>query len=140
MWDITGDLIMKKNVKKILVIVGFSLLGCLVGYFVVKTQESQLQNPQYLKVWVRNNMPIPEPLSYLSAMTGFAMLFGGIPTGIIIFMYIVNRVVAKEKVKTGWIFLAGILLFPMYTVIGAVVILPVLVFQIVICVTKRDVP
>lgn len=127
---------MKDSIKKILSILGFSLLGCLVGYLVVKTQESQLQNSQYLELWIQNSMPVPEPMDYFSAMIGFAILFGGIPTGIILFKYIVNRIVAKDKATTGWLFLAGIILFPIYTVIGAVIMFPVLIYQIVIFIIK----
>lgn len=128
---------MKDNLKRILSILGFNLLGCLVGYLVVKTQESQLRNPQFLEFWAKNNMPVPEPMGYLSAMIGFVILFGGIPTGIMLFKYLVNRVVAKEKAVTGWVFLAGIILFPIYTVIGAVIMLPVLIYQIIKFVTQN---
>lgn len=123
---------MKDSTKKILLILGFSLLGCLVGYLLVKTQESQLLEPKYLEFWAKNNMSVPEPMGYLSAMIGFVFLFGGIPTGLIIYKYLVNRVVAKDKATSAWIFLAGIILFPIYTVIGAIIMLPVLIYQIVV--------
>lgn len=127
---------MKKRIKKILVIVIFILLGSVIGYFVVKTQATQLQDPQYLEFWTRNNMPIPEPLSYSESVIGFAMLFGGIPTGFIMLKYTINRISMKESVKAGWVFLVEILLFPIYIVIGSVGILPVLIYQIVKCVAK----
>ncbi len=39
------------------------------------------------------NMPLPEPIPYKNAVIGFLLLFGGIPTGIIGYSYLVKKYV-----------------------------------------------
>lgn len=121
---------MNKRVRNIFIIIGCCVIGGIVGYIVVKTQQLQLQDPEYLEIWRKNNMPIPEPISFRRAISGFAILFGGIPSGLMIFKFTVNKFVLEKKGKLGWILLAGIVLFPIYTVIGSIGIIPVLVFQV----------
>ena len=38
-------------------------------------------------------MPLPEPIPYKNAVIGFLLLFGGIPTGIIGYSYLVKKYV-----------------------------------------------
>ena len=55
---------MKKELKQILFICVFLIIGCVLGYFAALNQMNQLSDPEYIAFWTSQNMSVPEPLGF----------------------------------------------------------------------------
>lgn len=99
---------MKKEQKQIIAICAFLIIGCILGYFVAANQINQLSDPEYIAFWTNKNMPIPEPLGYTKSIISFALLFSGIPTGLIFYSSISKKWLTPIVPKT----IIGIITFP----------------------------
>ena len=128
----------KEILKNITVISIFMLIGVVIGYCVAQTQQSQLSDPEYIKFWTDNNMPLPEPISYLHAIIGFLMIFGGIPTGIIGYRYVLKKYTRLEYIAKSLFVIISIMLFPFYTVMGAVICIPFLIVQLIVLIFAKE--
>ena len=128
----------KKIVKNIIIIGAFMILGAAIGYYVVQTQQSQLTDPEYIKFWSDKNMHFPEPIPYKNAVIGFLLLFGGIPTGIIGYSYLVKKYVRLNCIAKPLFAFISVMLFPLYTVIGAVICIPVIIIQFFMLIFMKE--
>ena len=52
---------MKKELKQILFVCVFLIIGCVLGYFTALNQMNQLSDPEYIALWTSQNMSVPEP-------------------------------------------------------------------------------
>lgn len=116
---------MKKEQKQIMSICAFLIIGCVLGYFVAVNQINQLSNPEYIAFWMNNNMPVPEPLGYTKSIISFALLFSGIPTGLIFY----NDISKKWMTPLAPKIIIGIITFPIYTCIGIVGSIPFIIYK-----------
>ena len=82
---------MKKELKQILLICLFLIIGCVLGYFVALNQMNQLSDPEYIAFWTSQNMSVPEPLGFTRSILSFGLLFAGIPTGLIFYSGLVKK-------------------------------------------------
>lgn len=114
------------------------IVGAAIGYYVVQTQQSQLTDPEYIKFWSDKNMHLPEPIPYKNAVIGFLLLFGGIPTGIIGYSYLVKKYVRLNCIAKPLFAFISVVLFPLYTVIGAVICIPVIIIQFIILIFMKE--
>lgn len=117
---------MKKEGKQILYIFIFLLLGCAIGYFVAVTQLNQVSDPEYIAFWESQNMSVPEPIGFPRSIISFGMLFAGIPTGLIFFSNIVKKWLTPVAPKI----IIGFLTWPIYTLVGVVLVVPFVVYLI----------
>lgn len=128
----------EKILKNIMVISIFMIIGAVIGYAVVRTQQSQLTDPEYIKFWADNNMPLPEPLSYPHTVIGFLIMFGGIPTGIIGYSYFLKKYTRFHQIAKPLAVIISIMLFPIYIVIGAAVCIPLLMIQLFVLIFAKE--
>ena len=124
---------MKKEQKQIMSICAFLIIGCVLGYFVAANQINQLSNPEYIAFWTNNNMPVPEPLGYTKSIISFALLFSGIPTGLIFYRNISKKWLTPIAPKI----IIGIIAFPIYTCIGIISSIPFIIYE-VICLFRNS--
>ena len=82
---------MKKELRHIIYIIVFALIGMMLGYMLVNLQHEQIKDPEYLAVLASHNFPIPEPMEFKEGMASLAFIFSGIPTGSIIYRYLSNK-------------------------------------------------
>ena len=68
---------MKKELKQILLICLFLIIGCVLGYFVALNQMNQLSDPEYIAFWTSQNMSVPEPLGFTRSILSFATVYKG---------------------------------------------------------------
>lgn len=83
-------------------------------------------------------MPLPEPIPYKNAVIGFLLLFGGIPTGIIGYSYLVKKYVRLNCIAKPLFAFISVMLFPLYTVIGAVICIPVIIIQFFMLIFMKE--
>lgn len=115
---------MKKEQKQMMIISIFLIIGCLLGYFVAVNQINQLNDPEYISFWTNNNMPVPEPLGYTKSIISFALLFSGIPTGLIFYKSISKKWLTPIAPKI----IIGVIAFPIYTCIGIISSIPFIIY------------
>ncbi len=66
----------EKELKQILLICLFLIIGCVLGYFVALNQMNQLSDPEYIAFWTsQKNMSVPEPLGFTRSILSFGLLF-----------------------------------------------------------------
>lgn len=127
---------MKKELKQVLVVAVFIIVGGIIGYAVATTQTGQLSDPEYIAFWTSKNMTVPEPIGYVRGVAGFGLLMGGIPTGLILFNHIIRKCLTPTAPKI----IIGIIAFPIYTVIGVVCSIPFIVYNIIFsCLCKKNI-
>lgn len=102
---------MKKELKQILLICLFLIIGCVLGYFVALNQMNQLSDPEYIAFWTSQNMSVPEPLGFTRSILSFGLLFAGIPTGLIFYSGLVKKWLTPIAPKI----IIGFVTFPIYT-------------------------
>ena len=66
---------MRKELKQVLVICGFFIIGCVLGYFVAVHQINLLSDPAYIASLTSQNMAIPEPLGFTRSILSFWITF-----------------------------------------------------------------
>ena len=115
---------MKKEQKQMMIISIFLIIGCLLDYFVAVNQINQLSDPEYIVFWSNNNMPVPEPLGYTKSIISFALLFSGIPTGLIFYRNISKKWLTPIAPKI----IIGVIAFPIYTCIGIISSIPFIIY------------
>lgn len=125
---------MKPAGKRILLIVLFVLLGMLIGYRTAVTQNLQLKDPEYIAFFTDHQLPVPEPIGLTQAMGGFALLLSGIPTGLMLFQFAAARWFTSTAPKI----LLAILTFPIYTLLGIVTSIPVLLCNLYLLFRPRS--
>lgn len=124
---------MKKEQKQVMIICIFLIIGSVLGYFVAVNQINQLSDPEYIVFWSNNNMPVPEPLGYTKSIISFALLFLGIPTGLIFYRNISKKWLTPIAPKI----IIGIIAFPIYTCIGIISSIPFIIYE-VICLFRNS--
>lgn len=124
---------MKKEQKQVMIICIFLIIGSVLGYFVAVNQINQLSDPEYIVFWSNNNMPVPEPLGYTKSIISFALLFSGIPTGLIFCRNISKKWLTPIAPKI----IIGIIAFPIYTCIGIISSIPFIIYE-VICLFRNS--
>lgn len=120
----------KKVMRNIIIISLFMIIGSIIGVCMIKTQQAQLLDSEYIKFWHDNNMEVPEPISSNVMIIGFLLLFGGIPTGIIEYVSFLKKYVKISSIITPLLLLGSFMLFPLYGLVGAVTCVPFLIFEI----------
>ena len=108
---------MKKELKQILFVCVFLIIGCVLGYFTALNQMNQLSDPEYIALWTSQNMSVPEPLGFTRSIFSFGLLFAGIPTGLMFYSGIVKKWLTPIAPKI----IIGFVTFPIYTLVGVIV-------------------
>ncbi len=116
---------MKKELKQILFICAFFLIGCVLGYFTAVHQMKQLSDPEYIAFWAGQNMAVPEPLGLTRSILSFGLLFSGIPTGLIFYHGIARKWLTPIAPKI----IIGFAAFPIYTLAGVVGSIPFMIYR-----------
>ncbi len=116
---------MRKEQKQIVMICIFLIIGGILGYFVAANQIKQLSDPAYIAFWTEHNMPVPAPLGYAKGIISFALLFSGMPAGWIFYNELSQKWLTSRAPKI----LIGIIMFPIYTCIGAVGAIPFVLYK-----------
>ena len=116
---------MKKELKQILLICLFLIIGCVLGYFVALNQMNQLSDPEYIAFWTSQNMSVPEPLGFTRSILSFGLLFAGIPTGLIFYSGLVKKWLTPIAPKI----IIGFVTFPIYTLAGVIGSIPFIIYQ-----------
>lgn len=120
----------RKVMRNIVIISLFMIIGSIIGVCIIKTQQAQLLDPEYIKFWNDNNMEVPEPMPSNVVIIGFLLLLGGIPTGIIEYAVFFKKYVKTSYIIKPLVILGSVMLFPIYGLVGAVTCIPFLVFEI----------
>ena len=120
----------KKVMRNIIIISLFMIIGSIIGVCIIKTQQAQLLDPEYIKFWSDNNMEVPEPMPSNVVIIGFLLLIGGIPTGIMEYMFFLKKYVKTSYIIKPLVILGSIMLFPIYGLVGAITCIPFLLFEI----------
>lgn len=116
---------MRRELKQILYVCAFWLIGGMLGYFVVTNQMNQMSDPEYIALWASQNMAVPEPLGYTRGILSFGLLFSGIPTGLMLYCGIVRKWLTPIAPKM----IIGLITFPIYTLVGAIGSIPFVVYK-----------
>ena len=116
--------------RNIVIISLFMIIGSIIGVCIIKTQQAQLLDPEYIKFWSDNNMAVPEPMPNNVIIIGFLLLIGGIPIGIMEYMSFLKKYVKTSYMIKSLVILGSIMLFPIYGLVGAVTCIPFLFFEI----------
>lgn len=124
---------MKKECKQILCIMGFMLIGALLGYVVASEQYALLADPEFLRSLAEHNLQVPEPFTYLHAILGFIFLFAGIPTGVIIYCHFADKWLNSLAPKV----MIAIITFPIYMMFGVICALPILIYKLFVLIKCR---
>lgn len=128
----------KKKIMRNIVVISLSMIiGSLIGVTIVKTQQAQLSNPEYIKFWNDNNMEVPEPMPCNVVIIGFLLLIGGIPTSIIEYIIFLRKYVKSSEMSKTFVVFGSVMLFPIYGLVGAVTCIPFLFFEIYLLVLER---
>ena len=132
-YKVKGRYTVKKEQKQIAAICACLLIGCILGCFVAAAQISQFNDPEYIALWADKNMPVPEPLGYAKCMISFALLFSGIPTGLIFYKNLSKRWLTAAAPKI----IIGVIAFPIYSCIGAIASVPFIIYKESISIIKK---
>ena len=116
---------MRRELKQVLYVCAFWLIGGMLGYFVVTNQMNQMSDPEYIAFWASQNMAAPEPLGYTRGILSFGLLFSGIPTGLMLYCGIVRKWLTPIAPKM----IIGLITFPIYTLVGAIGSIPFVVYN-----------
>lgn len=127
---------MEKGWKRLILVAGCLLFGCLLGYFVTVTQAREQDDPAYLAFFEERGLPVPEPAEPGNNIIGVGLLLGGVPTGLMLYQYIADR----WKIHAGRKLLIGIVAFPIYTLLGVLGVVPFLIGQTVRLFRKKYQP
>lgn len=100
--------------------------GSILGTLIVKSQQARLLDP--------------EPIPSNSLIIGCWLLFGGIATGIIEYVFFLKKYVKTSSMSVVLLLFGSIMLLPIYGIIGAVTCIPFLIFQIYLLIfrSKRN--
>ncbi len=124
---------MSKEWKRLLLVAGCLLIGCLLGYFVSVTQAREQDDPAYLAYFEEHDLPVPEPAEPLNNIAGAGLLLAGVPTGLMLYRHIGG----KWRLCAGKKLLIGIVTFPIYTLLGVVGVIPFLLYQVIRLVLRK---
>ena len=116
---------MKKELKQILFVCVFLIIGCVLGYFTALNQMNQLSDPEYIAFWTSQNMSVPEPLGFTRSIFSFGLLFAGIPTGLMFYSGIVKKWLTPIAPKI----IIGFVAFPIYTLVGVIGSIPFIIYK-----------
>lgn len=125
---------MKKELRQILFICAFLIIGCVIGYFFAVNQINQFKNPDFISLLASHNMPLPEPIDITMSIMLFGWLFSGIATGIIFYLNISKKWLTPIAPKT----FMGIITFPFYTLAGVIGIIPFTIYNLIILFRKNS--
>ena len=124
---------MRKEWKRLLLVAGCLLIGCLLGYFVSVTQAREQDDPAYLAYFEEHDLPVPEPAEPLNNIIGAGLLLAGVPTGLMLY----QRIADKRGLRAGRKLLIGLVTFPIYTLLGVIGAIPFLLYQVVRLVLRK---
>ena len=127
---------MEKGWKRLILVAGCLLFGCLLGYFVTVTQAREQDDPAYLAFFEERGLPVPEPAEPGNNIIGAGLLLGGVPPGLMLYQYIADQ----WKIHAGRKLLIGIVAFPIYTLLGVLGVVPFLIGQTVRLFRKKSQP
>lgn len=119
---------MKKDLKQVLIILIFLILGFEAGYLLEITQKNLLNDPSYIEIWTSNNMPVPETPGFAKSIVLCGLLFSGVPTGFIFYIGIANNF--TSSIVTKIIF--GFLTYPIYAIAGVLGSIPFVIYKLII--------
>lgn len=119
----------KKLLKQILWILSFIVIGGIIGYFIALGEHNRQYEPAFIEIFISQGLEVPEPIEYSEAMFGFALLFSGIPTGLILFKQLSYKWLTWYSKPISEVII-GVVMFPFYTAIGAVISIPMLIWKI----------
>lgn len=72
---------MEKGWKRLILVAGCLLFGCLLGYFVTVTQAREQDDPAYLAFFEERGLPVPEPQSLGTTSSVRGCFWAGSPRG-----------------------------------------------------------
>lgn len=116
---------MKQELKQILVICVFLIIGCVIGYFAAVSQINQFKDPEFIELLASYNMPVPEPMGHTKSIILFGWLFAGIATGGIFY----NSIAKKWLTPIAPKIFIGFITFPIYTVAGTIGVIPFIIYK-----------
>ena len=116
---------MKQELKQLLFIGAFGVIGCLIGSFFAANEINQLNDPEFLALLASHNMSVPEPIGLTKSIVLFGWLFPGIATGIIFY----NGIAKKWLTPIAPKIFVGIITFPFYTLAGLVGLIPFIIYK-----------
>lgn len=122
---------MKKELKHLISIIIVAIIGSIVGYILGQIQINQLQNPDFIQQLISHNMMIHEPIGIINSMMLGACIFSGVATGLMIYNHFTAKIKFVIKV------IVGILLFPFYSILGIVGVIPYFIFNIVLLIKNK---
>lgn len=117
---------MKKDLKHILFICIFVIIGCALVYFGAESQRSALEDPKYIMLLKQHNFPIPEPQDIKEAIMSCGYIFSGIATGIIFY----NKLAKIRLTPAAPKIFIGFMTFPFHAVAGMIGVIPFMFYKI----------
>lgn len=87
---------MKKELKQILFICVFLIVGCIIGYFFAIYQINQYKDPAFMELLASHNMSTSEPIGLTKSIINFGCLLAGIATGGIFYNSIAKKMVNPD--------------------------------------------
>lgn len=124
---------MRREWRRLILVAGCLLIGCILGYFASVTQAREQNDPAYLAYFEEHDLPVPEPAEPLSNIVSAGLLLAGIPTGLTLYRYIADH----RSIAGGRRLLLGIVTFPIYTLIGVLGAVPFLLYQVIQLLCKK---
>lgn len=121
---------MKKESKKIIMVIAMAIIGSIVGFILGNIQIQQLQDPDFIQQLMSHNMMIHEPMGVINSMLLGTCVFSGVTTGLILYNHLTRKFTVAVRV------IVGILAFPFYSIAGMIGAIPFLIYQVVLWIKK----
>lgn len=125
---------MRKELKYILIILTFAIIGGVIGCFMAGEQMDMLSDPEYIALFESRNMPVPEPVGLARAIASFTWLFAGMPTGLIFYAIVAQKWLTPIAPKI----IIGFIAFPIYTIAGVVGSIPFVVYNVISLLSNKS--
>lgn len=122
---------MKKELRHIITIIIAAVIGSIVGYILGKIQIQQLQDPNFIQHLMSHNMMIHEPIGVINSMMLGICIFSGVATGLIIYNHFACKLTLAMRV------IIGIFIFPFYSILGIVCVIPYFIYNIVLLIKNK---
>ena len=119
---------MKKELKQILFICVFLIVGCIIGYFFAIYQINQYKDPKFMALLASHNMSSSEPIGLTKSIINFGCLLAGIAIGGIFY----NSIAKKWLTPIAPKIFIGFITFPFYTLAGIIGFIPFIIYKSII--------
>lgn len=116
---------MKKELKQILFICVFLIVGCIIGYFFAIYQINQYKDPTFMALLASHNMSSSEPIGLTKSIINFGCLLAGIAIGGIFY----NSIAKKWLTPIAPKIFIGFITFPFYTLAGIIGFIPFIIYK-----------